>query len=253
MKILALVKRVTDYEAKLKIKSDGSFIETDDVNMIMNPFDEISVEEALRLKEQHGGEVIILSIGPEEATQQIRNALAMGADRGILILHDTYKKFLDSGMIAKIIKKIYEMEKPDIILMGKQSIDDDNHQVGEYLAEMVNMAQASQANKVTVDMDNKVVFVDKEVDGGVEKISMELPCLITADLRLNEPRYASLPGIMKAKRKKIKKLELSNLDIKIENNIIIEKLELPKVREAGVIVEDVLQLVDKLHNEAKII
>lgn len=253
MKILALVKRVTDYEAKLKIKSDATFIETDDVNMIMNPFDEISVEEALRLKEKHGGEVVILSIGPEEATQQIRAALAMGGDRGILVLHDTYEKFLDSGMIATIIKHVYEIEKPDVILMGKQAIDDDNHQVGEYLAEMVNIGQASQANKVMVDMDNKTIFVDKEVDGGVEKISMKMPCLITADLRLNEPRYASLPGIMKAKRKPIKKFELSDLKIEIKNNVVIEKLELPKSREAGVIVEDVLQLVNKLHNEAKII
>ncbi len=160
MKILALVKRVTDYEAKLKINTDATFIETDDVNMIMNPFDEISVEEALRIKEKHGGEVVILSIGPEEATQQIRNALAMGADRGILVTHDTYKDFLDSGMIAKIIKHVYEIEKPDIILMGKQAIDDDNHQVGEYLAEMITVGHASQANKIDVDLEGKIVTID---------------------------------------------------------------------------------------------
>jgi len=253
MKILALVKRVTDYEAKLKIKSDATFIETDDINMIMNPFDEISVEEALRIKEKHGGEVIILSIGPEEATQQIRNALAMGADRGILVVHDTYKKFLDSGMIAKIIKHVYEMEQPDIILMGKQAIDDDNHQVGEYLAEMVNIGHGSQANEVNINLESKSVIIDKEVDGGIEKISLKLPCLITADLRLNEPRYASLPGIMKAKRKIIKKFNLDDFKIEIKNNVIIEKLELPEKRESGVIVKDVSELINKLHNEAKII
>jgi len=253
MKILALVKRVTDYEAKLKINTDATFIETDDVNMIMNPFDEISVEEALRIKEKHGGEVVILSIGPEEATQQIRNALAMGADRGILVTHDTYKDFLDSGMIAKIIKHVYEIEKPDIILMGKQAIDDDNHQVGEYLAEMITVGHASQANKIDVDLEGKIVTIDKEVDGGVEKISIKLPCLITADLRLNEPRYASLPGIMKAKRKQIKKFNLDDFKIKIKNNVIIEKLELPEERKSGVIVEDVEELINKLHNEVKII
>ncbi len=253
MKILALVKRVTDYEAKLKINTDATFIETDDVNMIMNPFDEISVEEALRIKEKHGGEVVILSIGPEEATQQIRNALAMGADRGILVTHDTYKDFLDSGMIAKIIKHVYEIEKPDIILMGKQAIDDDNHQVGEYLAEMITVGHASQANKIDVDLEGKIVTIDKEVDGGIEKISIKLPCLITADLRLNEPRYASLPGIMKAKRKQIKKFNLDDFKIKIKNNVIIEKLELPEERKSGVIVEDVEELINKLHNEVKII
>src|SRR5688572_11426231 len=182
MKIMVTVKRVTDYEAKLKIAPSGDAVDMDGVNMIANPFDEIAVEEALRLKDKHGAEVFVVSIGSDEATQQIRNAMAMGADRGILIRSATN---LDCAGIARVLAKIAETEKPDIILMGKQAIDDDSHQVSERLAERLGFGQATQANQVSVS--ENIATVVREADGGLETVKVSLPCVITSDLRLNEP------------------------------------------------------------------
>src|SRR5688572_29445846 len=196
MKFLVTCKRVTDFEAKIKLKADKSGIETAGVNMIMNPFDEIAVEEALRQREKHQGEVVVASIGPSDTMTQIRSALAMGADRGILVKHDGA---IDSWSVAKILQKIIEKEKPDVVLMGKQAIDDDSNQASQFLAELLGWGQATFANTITIEGSKATVI--READGGLETVAVELPAVITTDLRLNEPRYASLPGIMKAKKK----------------------------------------------------
>merc|ERR1711982_38282 len=200
MKILVTVKRVVDYEARLKISADTKFIDTNNLNMISNPFDEIGIEAALQIKEKHGGEIIVVSIGNKDSQQNIRTALAMGADRGILVICENYDNFINTEYTAKILQNIALQENPDLIIMGKQSIDTDNHQTSEFLAELLNMGNASQANTITIENDNKRVTVIKEVDGGLQTLSLQIPCVISTDLRLNEPRYASLPGIMKAKR-----------------------------------------------------
>lgn len=252
MKILVTVKRVTDYEAKLKLKSDGSDIVRDGVNMIMNPFDEIAVEEALRLKEKHNAEVVVMAIGTKESETQIRSAMAMGADRGILVEEEQdISSSMDSSLSAKIIHKIVEKEQPDILLMGKQSIDDDNHQTSEMVAELWGVGQATQANTITIE--GKEATVVREADGGLETLTVELPCVITADLRLNEPRYASLPGIMKAKKKPLDIFSLADLLLEHEAQVKVKKLYLPATREAGQILSSVQELMDKLKNEAKVL
>lgn len=248
MKIMATVKRVTDYEAKLKIKQSADGIETEGVNMISNPFDEIAIEEALRLKDKHGGEVVVVSIGEAEAAQQIRNAMAMGADRGILVRSE---RPLDCAAIARVLAKVAEEEKPDIILMGKQAIDDDSRQVAERLAERLGYGQATQANSVTVN--GNIATVVREADGGLETISVTLPCIISADLRLNEPRYASLPGIMKAKKKPLDEKRAEDMGIDLAPHVIVKKLEMPPQKQGGQILPDVATLISKLHNEAKVI
>jgi len=248
MKILVTVKRVTDYEAKLKVKSDGSGVETEGVNMIMNPFDEIGVEEALRLKEKHGGEVVVASIGSSEASQQIRSALAMGADRGILVKCD---QPVDGNAIASILHKVVQQESPDLLMMGKQAIDDDSHQVAELLAEKLGWGQATQANSVTIEGSKATVV--READGGLETVTVELPCVISTDLRLNEPRYASLPGIMKAKRKPMDEKTVEELGVDVAPRVVIKAVELPPVKNAGEIVPDVATLLSKLREEAKVI
>jgi electron transfer flavoprotein beta subunit len=248
MKILVTVKRVTDYEAKIKIKPDGSGIVTDGVNMIINPFDEIAVEEALRLKEKHGGEVVVLSIGTKDATQQIRSGLAMGGDRGILVLHDGA---LDSAAVSGIIEAVVKEEGPDLVLMGKQAIDDDNHQAAEILAEKMGWGQATQANTVTIEGDKATVI--READGGLETVAFTLPGVITTDLRLNEPRYASLPGIMKAKRKPLDEKNAADLGVDLSPRVVLKGVEAPPEKSAGEIVPDVATLVDKLKTEAKAI
>ncbi|MEW5852524.1 MAG: electron transfer flavoprotein subunit beta/FixA family protein [Myxococcota bacterium] len=248
MKILVTVKRVMDYNVKPKVKPDGSGVVTDGVNMIVNPFDEIAVEEALRLKEKHGGEVVVLSLGTKDATTQIRAALAMGADRGILVVVDGA---LDSDGAARAIKAVYEQEKPDLVIMGKQAIDDDSNQAGQLFAEYSGLPQACFASKV--EIAGKTATVTREVDGGLETISMDLPAVITTDLRLNTPRYASLPGIMKAKKKEVKEIPVASLGVDVAPKVKVLKLEEPKARSAGAKVPDVATLVQKLKNEAKVL
>jgi len=246
VKILVTVKRVTDYEAKIKLKADKSDIVTDGVNMIVNPFDEIGVEEALQLKDKHGGEVIVLSIGGKDCVQQIRGGLAMGADRGILVTHEGE---LDSNGVARILEKVVADESPDVVMMGKQAIDDDSNQAAQLLAEYLGWGQATFANTVTVDGDKATVV--READGGLQTVACTLPCVISTDLRLNEPRYASLPGIMKAKRKPLKEVSPADLGVEVTPWVVVKGLEEPAQKSAGQIVPDVAALVDKLQNEAK--
>jgi electron transfer flavoprotein beta subunit len=252
MKILVTVKRVTDYEAKLKLKDDGSDIMRDGVNMIMNPFDEIAVEEALRLREKHGGEVIVLSVGSKESETQLRAAMAMGADRGIIVeCAANPSTDLDSSFAAKVMHKVIAKEAPDLLLMGKQAVDDDNHQTCEMLAELWGVGQASQANTITIN--GKVARVVREADGGLETIDVDLPCVISADLRLNEPRYAPLPGIMKAKKKPLDIIQLKDLGLDHKPGVKLKKLSYPSARKSGQKLQSVAELVDKLRNEAKVL
>ena len=253
MKFLVTVKRVVDYEAKLKVLSDNSFIDMDNVNMITNPFDEIGVEAAIQLKEKFGGEIVVVSIGNNESQQNIRTALAMGADRGILVTQDNQDNIINTELTASILAKVYNDEKPDIIIMGKQAIDTDNHQTAEYLAEILDIGNASQANTIDLNTDNKTATVKKEADGGLETITTNLPCVITTDLRLNEPRYASLPGIMKAKRKPLKVMSLSDLNITLNKNFEMIDFRTQPERKAGQIIDNVDSLVDKLRSELKTI
>jgi electron transfer flavoprotein beta subunit len=247
MKFLVTVKRVVDYEAKLKVLSDNSFIDMDNVNMITNPFDEIGIEAAIQLKEKFGGEIVVVSIGTEDSQQNIRTALAMGADRGILVNYDNSNDFINTKTVAEILSKICEEEKPDLIIMGKQAIDTDNHQTSEYLAEMLNIGNASQANTISLNADEKTVSVKKEADGGLETVSTTLPCIITTDLRLNEPRYASLPGIMKAKRKPLKKIDFEDLNINVDKNFDMMEFRTQPERKAGQIIDSIDSLMDKIN------
>lgn len=254
MKILVTVKRVTDYEAKLTITDNGADIVRDDVNMIMNPFDSIAVEEALRLKEKDGdqGEVIVLSVGSKDSENQIRAALAMGADRGVLVDADlSISSSMDSSHIAKILHHVVQKESPDIVLMGKQSIDDDNHQTSEMLAELWGKGQATQANTVTVQGREAIVI--READGGLETVAVDLPCVVTTDLRLNEPRYPSLPNIMRAKKKPLDIISLGSLGISHTPQVEMQKLEYPPKRKSGQKVGSVDELVNKLRTEAKVL
>lgn len=251
MKFLVTVKRVTDYEAKIRLRADKSGIVTDGVKMIINPFDEIAVEEALRQKEKlGGGEVVVLSIGGDDSEQQIRSALAMGADRGILV---NYTGELDSAGVARILEKIVAKENPDVVLMGKQAIDGDNNQAAQMLAEFLDWGQATFANTVTLDAGKRTATVIREADGGLETISTSLPCVITTDLRLNEPRYATLPGIMKAKKKPLDKIDGKSLGVNLAPRVVVKGLEEPPTKAAGQKVADVATLVGKLKNEAKVL
>ena len=263
MKLLVTVKRVEDYEVKIKVKPDGSGIITDQMKYVVNPFDEIAVEEALRVRDAQGsGEVVAATIGVADAQQQLRTALAMGADRGIHVIADTPA---DPMVVAKALKKIVEAEKPDIVILGKQAVDDDQGQVGAILAELLGWGQATFASKEeSLESDaekNKVpalkvangrVEVVREIDGGLERVSLTLPAIITTELRLNTPRYASLPGIMKAKKKPVQEMKLSEMGAG-EARVKVTKLEPPKERKSGIKVPDVATLFDKLHNEAKVI
>jgi electron transfer flavoprotein beta subunit len=250
MKILVGAKRVIDPDARIKLLPGGSGVDTESVEYKVNPFCENAIEEALSLAQAHSGEVTVLSIGPEEVTQTIRSGLAMGADRGIRV--DYTDDLLDSDLTARILAAIVAKETPDVVLLGKQAIDGDNNQVGQLLAQYMGSAQACFASEVKVEGDELVVT--REVDGGLETIALQRPAVITADLRLNEPRYASLPGIMKAKRKPIDVLSLDDLGItdtalKVEVVSLVE----PTTKEAGVMVETVDELLDKLTNEAKVL
>ena len=249
MKILVPVKRVVDYNVKVRVKKDETDVELDNVKMSMNPFDEIAVEEALRLKEKGvASEVIAISIGFQEVQETIRNALAMGADSGIFI-NCTSK--LEPLSVAKILASMCNKIKPDLVIMGKQAIDDDMNATGQMLSAILNWGQATFASKL--EIKNKKVKVSREIDGGIENIEVNLPAIVTTDLRLNEPRYASLPNIMKAKRKPIDEIKVEDLNINTEPRLEILKVEEPKSREAGVMVKSVDEMIEKLKNEAKVI
>jgi electron transfer flavoprotein beta subunit len=249
MKLLVTVKRVIDYNVQIRVKADGSGVEKDNVKMSMNPPDENAVEEALRIKEAgKADEIIILSIGNDKAQETIRTALAMGADRGIHVKTDND---LEPLAISKIISKVAEEEKPSIILMGKQAIDDDSNQTGQMTSALLNWPQATFASKIEIDGQNAIVT--REIDEGLERIKVSIPFVASCDLRLNEPRYASLPNIMKAKKKPIDTKEASSLGINIEPRIEQIKVEEPPVRQKGIMVSDVAELVQKLKHEAKVI
>ena len=251
MKVLVTVKRVPDPETTIRVKSDGSGIETDNIKYVINPFDEIALEEALRIKEKLGsGEVVLVSIGASVVTEQLRTGLAMGADRAILVGCD---QDLDSLAIARILAKIVEEESPQLVLMGKQAIDDDANQAGQMLAALLGWSQATFASEVVLSDDQQSVKVTREVDGGLETIGFALPGVITSDLRLNEPRYASLPGIMKARKKEIKEIAAADLGVDITPRLTINSLEPPTQKEAGKKVETVEELIGLLHDEAKVI
>ena len=249
MKLLVTVKRVIDYNVQIRVKADGSGVEKDNVKMSMNPPDENAVEEALRIKEAgKADEIVILSVGNDKAQETIRTALAMGADRGIHIKTDND---LEPLAISKIISKVAEEEKPSIILMGKQAIDDDSNQTGQMTSAILNWPQATFASKIEIEGQNAIVT--REIDEGLERIKVSIPFVASCDLRLNEPRYASLPNIMKAKKKPIDTKEASSLGINIESRIEQIKVEEPPVRQKGIMVSDVAELVQKLKHEAKVI
>ena len=249
MKILVPVKRVVDYNVKVRVKSDNSGVELANVKMSMNPFDEIAVEEAIRLKESGTvSEIIVLSVGPQQSQETIRTALAMGADRGILVKTD---EFVEPLNVAKIIKAISDDEKPEIIILGKQAIDDDSNQTGQMLAALLGWSQGTFASELKIS-DGKINVI-REVDGGLQTIDLKLPSVITTDLRLNEPRYASLPNIMKAKKKPIEEKNPEDYNIQISPMLEVVKVSEPAQREAGIKVETVEELVDKLKNEAGVI
>jgi electron transfer flavoprotein beta subunit len=249
MKVLVPIKRVVDYNVKIRVKSDNSGVELANVKMSMNPFDEIAVEEAIRLKEAGNvSEIIVLSVGPQQSQETIRTALAMGADRGILIKTDELVEPLN---VAKLIKAVSDEENPEIIILGKQAIDDDSNQTGQMLSALLGWSQGTFASELKIS-DGKINVI-REVDGGLQTIDLKLPSVITTDLRLNEPRYASLPNIMKAKKKPIEEKSPEDYGIEISSMIEVIKVSEPAQREAGIKVETVEELVDKLKNEAGVI
>ena len=249
MKILVAVKRVVDYNVKVRPNSDSSDVELANVKMSVNPFCEIAVEEAVRLKEKGvATEIIAVTIGTAQSQEQLRTCLALGADRAILVETD---KPVEPLAVAKCLKAVYEEEQPDIVLMGKQAIDGDNNQTGQMLASMLGCAQGTFASEVSVEEGS--IAVTREIDGGLQPLSLKLPAVITTDLRLNEPRYASLPNIMKAKQKPLATRTAEELGVDVSPRTQLLGVELPAQRQAGIKVNDVAQLVDKLKNEAKVI
>ena len=265
MKILVTAKRVEDPESKIKVKADGSGIAQEGLKYKINPFDEIAVEEALRLAAKHGGEVVVASIGPKEVQEQLRHALAMGATKAVWVNHAGP---LDPMSAAALLKGVIEREKPDLAILGKQSIDDDQSQTGQYLAEWLGWSQATFASKVEslesdaekaktpaiqVGADGRSAQVVREVDNGLATVSVKLPAVVTTDLRLNLPRYASLPGIMKAKSKPIEELTPATLGVDTTPQVEVLKMSAPPPRKAGIKVGDVQELFTKLKNEAKVI
>jgi electron transfer flavoprotein beta subunit len=249
MKLLVCVKRVVDYNVKIRVKPDGSGVELANIKMSMNPFDEIAVEEAVRLKEQgKATEIVAVSIGPQQAGETIRTALAMGADRGILVKTDAAVEPL---ALAKILAKVVEQEKPDLIIMGKQAIDDDSNQTGQMLAALLGWPQGTFAFKVNVGEGS--IDVTREVDGGLQTLALKLPAIVTTDLRLNEPRYASLPNIMKAKKKPLDETSPETLGVDVAPRLKVVKTAEPGGRKAGVKVGSVAELVSKLKVEAGVL
>ena len=249
MKILVPVKRVIDYNVKVRVKADGSGVDLANVKMSMNPFDEISVEEALRLKEAgKASEVVVVSVGPQQATETLRTGLAMGADRGILVKTDELTEPL---AVAKILKAIVEAEEPGLVIVGKQAIDDDCNQTGQMLSALLGWSQGTFASNL--DLGEGTVDVTREVDGGLQTVKLQLPAVVTTDLRLNEPRYASLPNIMKAKKKPIDEKTPDDFGVDITPRLSVVKTEEPPAREAGVKVGSIAELVEKLKNEAGVL
>ena len=249
MKILVPIKRVVDYNVKVRPMADGSNVDLNNVKMSVNPFCEIALEEAVRIKEAgNADEVIAVSIGKIESQEQLRTALALGADRAILVESDS---LLEPLAISKALAKVVEQESIDMVILGKQAIDGDNNQTGQMLAALLDYPQATNASEVSID--GSTVNVTREIDGGLQTLKLTIPAIITTDLRLNEPRYASLPNIMKAKKKELNNISLSDLGIDPTPRTELLSVELPPSREAGIIVETVEELVDKLKNEAKVI
>ncbi len=249
MKVLVAVKRVIDYNVKIRVKSDQTGVETANVKMSMNPFDEIAVEEAVRLKEAGTAEeVVAVSMGAQQCQETIRTALAMGADRGILVQSDDE---LQPLAVAKLLKALVDKENPDLVIVGKQAIDDDSNQTGQMLAALLGWAQGTFASELK--FSNGKLDITREIDGGLQTLSLAMPVVVTTDLRLNEPRYASLPNIMKAKKKPIETVTPDELGVNAAPRLTTLKVTEPPARQAGVIVESVAELVDKLKNEAKVI
>ncbi|ASL25940.1 electron transfer flavoprotein subunit beta/FixA family protein [Azotobacter chroococcum] len=249
MKVLVAVKRVVDYNVKVRVKADGSGVDLANVKMSMNPFCEIAVEEAVRLKERGiATEIVAVSVGPAQAQEQLRTALALGADRAILIETD---EELGSLAVAKLLKAVVDKEQPQLVITGKQAIDSDNNQTGQMLAALTGYAQGTFASKVEVAGDK--LKVTREIDGGLQTIELKLPAIVTTDLRLNEPRYASLPNIMKAKKKPLETVKPAELGVSVASTLKTLKVEAPAERQAGIKVGSVAELVEKLKNEAKVI
>ena len=249
MKVLVPIKRVIDYNVKVRVKADNSGVELANVKMAMNPFDEIAVEQALRLKESGGAdEVVVVSIGPSQNQETIRTGLAMGADRGIHIeaSHD-----IEPLAVAKLLKEVVTRENPGLVFVGKQAIDDDCNQTGQMLAALLGWAQGTFVSGIEISGDKATVI--REVDGGLEHLAISMPAVVTVDLRLNEPRYASLPNIMKAKKKPLDSISVEELGVDVSPRLTVVKVEEPEARLAGIKVADVSELVNKLKNEAKVI
>lgn len=263
MKILVCIKRVVDYTVHIRIKADGSGVETQNVKMSMNPFDAIALEEAIRIKEKNTeknmiSEIIVVSIGNKDCQETLRQALAMGADRAIWIeVQEVKSKNLESLHIAKILKKIAEKEKPDLILLGKQAIDDDCNQTGQMLAGLLDWPQGTFVSQLEIEVDEKKnhqkMTATREVDGGLEVLEIDLPAVITADLRLNEPRYATLPNIMRAKQKLLDAVNIDDFNIDLNSHTEILSITEPLKRKSGVILNSVEELMDKLIHEAKVL
>jgi electron transfer flavoprotein beta subunit len=265
VKVLVTAKRVEDPESKIKVSADGKGIQTEGLKYTINPFDSIAVEEGLRLVAKHGGEVVVVSMGPKDVQEQLRHALAMGAHRAVWVNHAGP---LDPMGVASVLQKVVEKEKPELVILGKQSIDDDQNQVGQYLAEWLGWSQATFASKeesldsdaeknkvpaLAVAADGKSVRVVREVDGGLATLECSLPAVVTTDLRLNQPRYAPLPGIMKARSKPLEELTPAGLGADVSPKIQVVQLSAPPARKAGVLVPDVATLVEKLKKEAKVV
>ncbi|CAN1279447.1 Electron transfer flavoprotein subunit beta, mitochondrial [Linum perenne] len=251
MKIMVAVKRVIDYAVKIRVKPDKSGVETQNVKMSMNPFCEIALEEALRIKEAGlASEVVAVSMGPKQSVDTLRTGLAMGADRGI---HVEATGNLFPLAVAKLLKALVEVEKPGLIILGKQAIDDDCNQTGQMVAGLLGWPQGTFASKVVVDKEKQKVTVEREVDDGLETVCLNLPAVITTDLRLNQPRYATLPNIMKAKSKPIKKYTPEELNVETKSDVEVVEVTEPLKRKAGVLVSSVDELIDKLKNEAHVI
>ena len=249
MKILVAVKRVVDYNVKVRAKADGTGVETANVKMSMNPFDEIAVEEAVRLQEAgKAKEIVAVSLGVAACQDTIRTALAMGADRGVLVETDAE---LQPLAVAKLLKAVVEKEKPDLVILGKQAIDDDSNQTGQMLAALLGWPQGTFASKVEVGAGT--VNVTREIDGGLETVALKLPALVTTDLRLNEPRFVKLPNIMKAKKKPLDVLKPADLGVDIAPRLVTLSVQEPPKRQAGIKVDSVATLVDKLHKEAHVL
>ncbi len=249
MKVLVAVKRVVDYNVKIRVKADGSGVELANVKMSMNPFDEIAVEEAIRMKEAGtASEIIAVSVGPQQAQETIRTALAMGADRGILIKHDEYVEPLG---VAKLLKKVIEEEQPGLVILGKQAIDDDCNQTGQMLSALLGWSQAAFASKIEISGDSATIT--REIDGGLQTIKVKTPMIVTTDLRLNQPRYASLPNIMKAKKKPLDEKIATDMGVALAPKLKVINTTEPPAREGGKKVGSVAELVDKLKNEAGVI